>query len=277
VSRRVAVIGDIAGHLDELRAELGRLGADPGTGRLPEELTVIQVGDLIHRGPASDEVIALVDGYLTSQPTQWVQLLGNHELQYLGDPVFEWPERISERSVRTLRRWWAGGQMRMAAWVRGNLGGTTEDFVVTHAGLTAEFWRATLDVPTSARRAAERLNALIGARDRALFRAGAMLNRGWRAGGVGPVWASAGAELLPGWLGTRLPFSQVHGHDSIYDWQRRRFKVAGGTGARLVELTVLDHEARHETTALPGGRIVGIDPCHGSEARPWRAWELGIA
>jgi hypothetical protein len=270
VTRRVAVIGDVAGHLDELRAELGRLGADRRTGRLPDDLTVVQVGDLIHRGPASDEVIALVDGYLTDQPGQWVQLIGNHEAQYLGEPLFEWPERVSARSADTLRRWWADGQMLAATW----LAGDAESFLVTHAGLTAEFWRATLDVPTTAERAAARINALIGVKDRALFRAGTMLNRGRRAGGVGPVWASAAGELLPSWLDTTLPFSQVHGHDAIYDWAGRRFRP-GGAVAELTRVTLLDEQAKHVTTVLPGGRIISVDPGHGAQARqPWRAWEL---
>ncbi|MDT7598573.1 MAG: hypothetical protein QOK26_650, partial [Pseudonocardiales bacterium] len=40
-------------------------------------------------------------------------------------------------------------------------------------------------------------------------------------------------------------------------------------------LTVVDEEAKHETTALPGGRIIGVDPGHGSQPRlPWRAWEI---
>ena len=51
--RRVAVIGDVAGHLDELQTELVRLGADGATLELPAGLQVIQVGDLIHRGPDS--------------------------------------------------------------------------------------------------------------------------------------------------------------------------------------------------------------------------------
>jgi hypothetical protein len=107
------VIGDVAGHLDELRTELRRLGADRGTGRLPGDLTIVQVGDLVDRGPDSDAVVALVDGDLTRQPMHRVQLVGNHEADYLRDPVFDWPERISARSRDALRRWWAGGQMRV--------------------------------------------------------------------------------------------------------------------------------------------------------------------
>ena len=266
-AHRVAVIGDVAGHLDELRAELRRLGADESTGRLPDDLTVVQVGDLVHRGPESDQVVALVDRYLTEQPTRWIQLVGNHEAHYLRDPVFEWPQRLSAESGDTLRRWWADGQMQVATSVRDD----GEGFLITHAGLTAEFWRATLAVPAGVEQAAAALNSLIGARDHALFRAGRLLNRSWRAGGVGPVWAASGTELLPGWLDTTLPFSQIHGHDTPYDWQRQRFRTAD----KIARRTVLDHEAKHAVTTLPGGRIIAVDPGHGSQARtPWRAWEL---
>ena len=55
---RVAVIGDVGGHLAELRRELVRLGADEETGELPDDLTIVQVGDLVHRGPDSAGVVS---------------------------------------------------------------------------------------------------------------------------------------------------------------------------------------------------------------------------
>jgi hypothetical protein len=36
----------------------------------------------------------------------------------------------------------------------------------------------------------------------------------------------------------------------------------------------VDETAKHETTTLTGGRIVGVDPGHQRDAHhPWRAWE----
>jgi hypothetical protein len=285
-SHRVAVIGDVAGPVDELRAELRRLGADPGTGRLPDDLTVVQVGDLIHRGPASDAVIALVDGYLTRQPARWVQLVGNHEAQYLREPAFDWPERVSSRSRDTLLRWWRERRMLVATAVLGD----DETFLITHAGVTTDFWRGTLPAPRSAVQAAALINSMVGKETDVVFRAGAMLHGRRRIGtarddgprdegsrAIGPVWAATACELLPGWLGTTLPFSQVHGHDSIFDWQRRCFRANPDTDVadELAQRTVVDEDAKHETTALAGGRIIGVDPGHGSQARrPWRAWEI---
>lgn len=260
--RRVAVIGDVAGHLDALRAELARLGVDSG-GALPPDLVVIQVGDLIHRGPDSEGVVSLVDGYLQSQPDQWVQLVGNHEAQYLREPAFHWPERIARDAIKTLRRWWASGQMRAAVALESPM----ESYLVTHAGLTEPFWRRTLTAPKDAADAADRINQLIGRDDDTLFRAGVLFGRDAVAG---PVWASAGAELVPSWLDQELPFSQVHGHTSITDWESGRFRADTRVGA----LTVLDEEAKHVTTTLTGGRIIGVDPGHGDRAQPvWRAWE----
>jgi hypothetical protein len=269
MTRRVAVIGDVGGHLDELREELRRLGVEDGSDRLPPDLTVIQVGDLIHRGPDSDGVIALVDRYLSSGPGQWIQLIGNHEAQYLRQPLFEWPERVGEESIATLRRWWDTGRMRVAASVVTE----TEGFLVTHAGLTCDFWRRTLAAPHSPEQAAAALNSLAGTADDVLFRAGSML-QGRRADrSAGPIWAATGTELIPSWLGVVMPFSQVHGHTSMSDWSGGGLRAS----AAIARLTTVDPEAKHETTRLRGGRLIGIDPGHSREPRrPWRSWVVQI-
>jgi hypothetical protein len=264
---RVAVVGDVGGHLDELRRELERLGADNTTARLPPDLTVVQLGDLVHRGPESEAVVALVDRYLTNQAGQWIQLVGNHEAHYLREPLFEWPQRIPAHTVEILHRWWVTGQMRAAVAI------TTpnEDFLVTHAGLTADFWRKTLGSPGTAVQAEAAINSLIGTRDSLLFRAGHMLTGRRKDRAAGPLWASPATELVPGWLETEMPFSQVHGHASIYDWQLGQIRAP----ADIAEVTTVDHDARHETVTLRGGRIIGIDPDHGRDATTsWRAWEI---
>ncbi len=104
-----------------------------------------------------------------------------------------------------------------------------------------------------------------------LFRAGQMLHGGRREHVPGPLWALTATELVPGWLDRTLPFSQVHGHAMIYDWQRREFDGA----AEVVRRTSVDEELKHETVRLDGGRIIGIDPGHGRRPRlPWGAWEI---
>ncbi|MFT3661690.1 MAG: metallophosphoesterase [Gordonia sp. (in: high G+C Gram-positive bacteria)] len=240
---RVAVIGDVGGHLDELRRELGELGADRA-GRLPDDLVVVQVGDLVHRGPDSNGVVRLVDHYLTTQPHQWIQLIGNHEVNYLRTPQFRWAEKISYGSRRTLKRWWRTGVLHTAVAVEGD----DEQFLVSHAGVTESFWRRHLDAPSSARSAAMRINAFARTGCETLYGGGAMLGGGPNPM-VGPLWADRADELVPGWLGRTLPFSQIHGH-------------SGSHGESEDPLTVYDPVRHHEETRLDGGRIIGIDPGH---------------
>jgi Calcineurin-like phosphoesterase len=52
-SGRVAVIGDVGGQASELHRALAGLGADDETLELSSDLMVIQLGDLVHRGPDS--------------------------------------------------------------------------------------------------------------------------------------------------------------------------------------------------------------------------------
>nr|WP_277626778.1 metallophosphoesterase [Arsenicicoccus piscis] len=276
---RHAVIGDVGGHAHDLWAEVERLGGDPRSGRLPDDLVVVQVGDLVHRGPHSEEVVAVVDRFLQRSPDRWLQLVGNHEAQYLREPAFEWRQWVNARARATLRGWWADGLMRVAAALPGSPaasapsgpGGTasTSGVLVTHAGLTQTFWRDDLGSPSTAAQAADALNAL-GRNDAdVIFRPGVMLG-GRHDHAAGPLWASAGQELLPGWLGVSMPFDQAHGHSSAYDWQRGVYR----TVPEVVGRTTLDHDGGHETTHLDGGRIVGVDPGHGAQAHhTWRAWE----
>ena len=198
-----------------------------------------------------------------------VQLVGNHEAQYLRAPTFEWHQRLDGETIAILRRWWGDGLMTVATVVPAG----DADLLVTHAGLTEGFWRADLGQPASAVRAAEMLN-MMGALGRtSIFRGGAMLG-GSRSASAGPMWASASMELLPSWLGRRMPFGQIHGHSSAYDWQRECFRAAEAIAAR----TRLDHDCGHEITSFDGGEIVGIDPGHGAHVpHPWQAWVTSAA
>jgi len=111
---------------------------------------------------------------------------------------------------------------------------------------------------------------LVGTHEDVLFAAGEMLGGGRSSTQAGPMWAAAASELLPGWLGVPMPFSQVHGHTSLTDWSSDQVRARPDIARR----TVLDAQAKHETTALYGGRIIGVDPGHGTQPRrPWRAWE----
>lgn len=250
---RIALIGDIGGHASELVAALVVLGADPQTLLLHNDLTVVQVGDLVHRGPESDWVVELVAEQLEAGHGRWIQLIGNHETPYLTESQFRVPP-VSGLSEQTIASWYRRGQLHAAAALEcGELGAV----LVTHAGLTREFWLS-MGSPASAVEAAASLNAMAAAGDwEQLLRPGRMLGGGMPDFGAGPVWAEAGWELRESWRLDAAPFSQVHGHSlSVKYGKRGEWLCSEGVAAN----TVVDRRRRHVTTTLHGRRIVGIDP-----------------
>ncbi|MEV4347372.1 metallophosphoesterase [Actinoplanes sp. NPDC049596] len=232
---RIVLVGDVGGFPDELERATG-----------DAEAVVVQVGDLVDRGPDSSGVLEVVRRRLERDPRRWVQLIGNHEWQYLGGEAF-WPERLPDTDAELLRLWWLKESIRVAAAVRAADG---EEFLVTHAGLGVGAWRR-LGGPVTAATAADLLNTrpdeIIGSYQ-------------------GPLWASAGSEVYESWLrdGPPMPFSQIHGHDTIVDFARREWRC----GERLRLRSTADWTARHTVTRASGGRFIGIDPKHGRTGAP---------
>lgn len=263
---RVALFGDVGGHAEQLRAALVELGADPTTLELPADLTVVQVGDLIHRGPDIPGSISIARTAMARQPDRWVQLAGNHESYYLTPPRFHWPERLPEADLETLYEWWRTRRMRVATSVE--VVGEPWGYLITHAGLTEGFWRHFIGMPGDASAAARALNSLMGGiHENWLYRPGVMLT-GVVDLAAGPLWASAPDELLPSWQASAAPapFHQVHGHSSTVDWTTGR---EYGRPDPLIEL-VEDPVRRHATAIIEGRRVIGIDPGHGRRAA--RSW-----
>lgn len=286
MTARTAIIGDVGGHPDALTTALTDLGADVEAGTLPDELDVVQVGDLAHRGPDSMGVLEIVERFLANSPAsqgsgRWTQLIGNHEAQYLrpDGPTFEGYPAIDQAGQDRLTHWWETDQMVVAAHVPtagpdGLPGGT----VITHAGVTAGFAfmvhqgvaLGTVDAATMV----EALNDLPREdRDDALWMPGAMLT-GHRLPFAGPLWAEAATELYEGWFYAQgagpMPFDQVHGHSQVFDFtspNTRQWRCA-----HLVrDQCKVDMPNRHVTFRQYSGRtITGVDPCHG--ARPAKRW-----
>jgi hypothetical protein len=229
----VVIVGDVGGCAEQLAEALR-----PWVG-VPDAV-VIQVGDLVDRGPDSPGVLRLVERWLGGSAPRWVQLVGNHEAPYLGAEPF-WPEQLAVEDAALLERWWLTERMRVAAAVRSADG---EEFLVTHAGLTVSAWRE-LGEPVTASTAAELLNTRPEA---LLFSYG------------GPLWAEAHA-VYGSWLDERLPlpFSQVHGHSAVVDFSRRVWLCED----RVRRRSEVDWEARRTVTRFAGGGFVAVDPKHG--------------
>jgi hypothetical protein len=232
---RIVLVGDVGG----CAVELERLQVAPSD-------VVVQVGDLVDRGPDSPGVLAQVRQRLESGDRHWVQLAGNHDAQYFGGQPF-WRERLGDADAALLRTWWLKEWIRVAAAVRTADG---EDILVTHAGLTTDAWRR-LGEPVTATSAADLLNT----RPEELL---------WDL--HGPLWAEA-SEVYASWLAPSaplMPFSQAHGHSAIVSYARRTWTCSERIRAR----STVDWTARHTTTRAGTARFLAVDPKHGPTGAP---------
>ncbi len=278
------MIGDVGGHAGALAAAVTALGADPVTGRVPEDLTVCQLGDLIHRGPDSTGVLALVERFRVRGEGRWVQLLGNHEAQYTREAIFAWDEQLEERDAALLRTWWETGFLRTAAAFETDgvevrrQGGTFEHagaggLLVTHAGLTAGLWHA-LGEPDTAARAAELINADARTHDgndwTGVFAPGSMLTR-IPSPHAGVLWAESTGEVYGSWITRQLNggeapgFHQVHGHSNPFDWYENQWRqpLRRQLNDPAVVTAKLLPEARQTRVEIGTSALFGIDPGHG--------------
>lgn len=227
----IYIFGDIGGHYDPFMKALDKIGVDTDTGVIPEGVTVIQVGDLVHRGPDSEKLVEFVDEALSVKPEKgrgrWVQLLGNHEGHHIGGPKFgqrqqngdflDW--ELSKDSEKILKKWKHSRQAFMAASLTRTDKEEPRDMLVTHAGLCRQTWAA-IDFPMTADEAAKRLNAQTTS---LAFAPGWMLGGYMKSktGGMQPpgvAWASPAKEVYPSWIEHDALFDQVHGHATLWNW-----------------------------------------------------------
>ncbi|MEW6475253.1 MAG: metallophosphoesterase [Actinomycetota bacterium] len=257
---RIAVLGDASGWLSPTLAALRGLGVQVDLDRFswPDDLIVVHVGDLVHKGPDGDDLVAWVDAVMGRVGDRWIQLLGNHEASYLGGAVFGadygcWDLR--PETIACLRRWLVDGRVRLAAALQDATG---EERLVTHAGLTGGTWDD-LGTPAGAPLIARHLNSMLALDPRRAFRSGEMLHH---PAEPGVVWASEG-ELCRSWDGRAMPCSQIRGHTNPYDFSRQGWRSALPPEVRRAAsaaTTAADEEARHLRLPLGGRTVLCVDP-----------------
>lgn len=238
-----AVFGDVHAHITPMTNTLKRLGWDPETLVIPKNLTIIQAGDLIHKGPQTNQIIALVDGIMDRNNNDpecgtWIQIMGNHESQYFaGTPNF-WERECSDDSIATLQRWVEEGSMVSAYLIPQN---GERPYMVSHGGVNP-FWyyraeplfkAVTTGPPTTeailqqarAERTPENfvewLNSMSHSLD-IVARPGNML-RGGISRKAGPIWAESVREVYIQWREGDVPFHQIHGHTTPIMWRGKQF------------------------------------------------------
>lgn len=221
---RVAIFGDTGGHYRALRDGLAELGVQDW--QFPDDVQVVHLGDLVHRGGNSDAVVSLVDNMMESNEGRWKQIIGNHEAMHLNigvTPFFRC--NCSEETIATLQRWYSDGLLVPAAailgigsrkWTAGNRPVDQEEIVTellcVHGGITREFWEQDLGAPETA---IEAMIEILSLDNKTLTREGVM-TAGFNGRSPGPIWATAADETFVSWSGFDMPFSQVVGHTTPY-------------------------------------------------------------
>jgi len=273
MTQRVAIIGDIGAHLLMFQEQLIVLGVDLDASSIPDDLVICQVGDLIHKGHDSAAVVEMVDRLIKHNPGQWVQLLGNHESQYLDGGTQFWTPSLDSETEQTLRRWWDNGDMKIAAnfWladqdsesdaIDASPGG---ELLVTHAGLTAGAWQLLGSTHT----VSEIVDALNRAQAAVIWREGAIIT-GTEDQSAGPLWAVATSEVYQSWslLEDRTPslpvpvMTQAHGHTSAMSWRRDRWREPMEQLITKRSVTAIADPKRKITRVEIGARtFFGTDP-----------------
>lgn len=257
------VFGDTGGHLAPLQKALTSLGVDVINFTIPENVTIIHTGDLIHKGPASSKILQLVDNLMVNNPGQWVQILGNHEYQHLGGPQF-WNCSCSVEDKAILRKWVESGQATPAFALTTDqhlildnepYSDSSNQWLFTHGGVTQSFFER-LGTST-AEETAEVINLLLV---KYVTWPGELLY-GKPHPLVGCVWAIGATEVYPSW-NTRtepLKFNQIYGHTTSFLWKETKWRY--GIPKEFKTNSVLAHKNRAVITKLPNQNLmVGIDP-----------------
>lgn len=249
------VFGDVAGHFRPLKRSLKSLGVDVKSLVIPDDTIIVQVGDLVHKGPNSTLVVNLVDGLMRNNPGQWIQLAGNHELPYVTNHRFFYPDRVEEATAEILRYWKRSGLLKAAyAFSRG-----PEQFLVSHAGVTSpQFIR---HGAADAYSIAESLNVSNWDKNRS---PGNMFYGRGHNRSADPFWAECVGELYSSWAfghdgESPVPsFHQIHGHSSpmMWDYGRLRYNYMKWVTENL---EVFPH-SRHTKISVKGKDFWGIDP-----------------
>lgn len=251
-----AIFGDVGGHFGPFKRGLKSVGVDIVNCVIPKNLTVVQVGDLVHKGPNSAMVVNLVDTMMRNNPGRWIQLAGNHELPYLSiHDAFFYRDRVDSQTAETLLKWKLEGLL-LPSYAFESVSG--EQYLVTHSGLTRMNY---LEYGNG-----DALQTSLSINSQTWF---TLNKRGNMFYGRGPVykagifWAEGVGEVYPTWhkAPEPMPFHQIHGHSSAFLWNRDMFRF--NYPAWFVDNLTIDRDNMRTVFSVDGGNFYSID--HGLE------------
>lgn len=264
----VHVFGDTGGHFAPFIQGLKAIGVDVENSIIPENITIIHLGDLIHKGAYSNELVIYVNQLIENNPGRWIQLFGNHEFQHIKGAPYFWRCDCDTNTKALLRKWYREGKAKPSHFlnqpftfnVPKSLHFDETDFeskgiLFSHAGLTANFF-SEIGSPVDAESASNAINNLPVD---VVTQPGIMLTgQQWMM--PGPAWALSTAEVFNSWILNKRtpPFHQVHGHSPAFNWQRNEWWA--GTSKLFRKDSKLAPETRHIYTKVNGSLQICCDP-----------------
>lgn len=270
---RAVIFGDVGGHLRPFVNALEEEGIDISSRTIPKNTVVIQVGDLVHRGPDSSAIVRIVGDMIIQNEGQWIQLFGNHEAMHIRNAFEFFNCNCDQYNISnaardnctsdTIRSWWKNKTAHVAVALEHSPTDILPltQTLITHAGVTSQWWnRSKL---SDALNFAQFLNAYQPSLFQLLNVPGEMMGAPPNAA-AGPWWAGSATEVYPSWMISRLtmPFNQVHGHTTPFSWENCSWRSS--TPKILRDAIRLNPSKRF--SILPtenGGSFVGIDPGYG--------------
>lgn len=212
------VFGDTGGHYRQLHAALREIGMTEDY-ILPEDIHIIHLGDLVHKGLYSTDILRMIDEIRILNDGQWTQLIGNHEAQYLGGHLF-WNKRIDAKGISILHEWYQDGFLKYIHMIN-----TFDAEIITetqiykldapiffsHAGISKPFFDL------------KKNNGETTLKD--IHKPGLMLGETYKPfDPVGPVWAHGVHEVWALWKDLNsIEFNQFVGHIAPYQFDRKAF------------------------------------------------------
>ena len=216
----IFIIGDIGGQLKVFNRILKKIGVKSNY-KLPDDIKVIQVGDLTRASPKflSQNTIILetIKNIINANPSRWIQLYGNHESAALGGPKkSDWDieKSYDSKCLYLLDNLWKDKKIKLAHTFSLN----NKDYLVTHAGITYHRWKS-LGQP-QAYKAEKIINKDCGKDFSKISKAGILVENETVLT-ADTQWAEVNKELYLPWIkNSEMPFSQIHGHASPYNWEK---------------------------------------------------------
>jgi hypothetical protein len=212
---KTIIFGDSSGHLSPLLNSLKSIGFNFQTLKLPSNIRVIHVGDLVNKGDDSNLLVAIINKIMATN-RNWIQLLGNHELQYIKGGTQFWDTQLNNKSIETVNSWWENKYAQLSYGLiferKTIINHQKYDFshplLLTHSGITYDLWEQ-LGSVQDIRLLVDSLNNL-------------SIKQASQIDGMNTAWTTI-QKLYSSWEDRSIGINQINGHNTPYDWINMNF------------------------------------------------------